>query len=260
MVVDVKLPQGYALQRHVEIDSTNEEARRLANAGAIGPLWILSERQTAGRGRRGRTWVSPAGNLMCTLLLRPECSPAKAGELSFVAGLALHDAITSLVSPDVSAKVALKWPNDLLIDGEKASGILLESESDGSADVAWLAVGIGLNLAHFPEDTPYPATSLKEWTGTAPTIERALGSLAEGFDHWFGCWKKPDGFAAVRRAWLERAQGLGEKITVRLANEVLEGVFDGIAPDGALQLRLGDGTIRLVSAGDVFFGSNVETG
>ncbi|PCJ71210.1 MAG: biotin--[acetyl-CoA-carboxylase] ligase [Rhodobiaceae bacterium] len=260
MTADVRLPLGYDLRRHVEIDSTNEEARRLANAGEPGPVWIVTERQTAGRGRRGRTWVSPAGNLMCTLLLRPACSPAKAGELSFVAGLALHDATSALVSADVAAKVALKWPNDLLIDGKKASGILLESESDGKADVAWLAIGIGLNLAHHPEDTPYPATCLKAQTGDAPSIEDALTALAVAFEHWFAVWQAPEGFAAVRQAWLERARGLGETITVRLSNEVLEGIFEGIAPEGALQLRLGGGTVRLISAGDVFFGSGGGTG
>ena len=197
---------------------------------------------------------------MCTLLLRPACSPAKAGELSFVAGLALHDATSALVSADAAAKVALKWPNDLLIDGKKASGILLESESDGKADVAWLAIGIGLNLAHHPKDTPYPATCLKAQTGKAPAIGDALTALAAAFQYWFAVWQAPKGFSAVRRAWLERARGLGETITVRLSNEVLEGTFEGIAPDGALQLRLGGGTIRLISAGDVFFGSSSGTG
>ena len=197
---------------------------------------------------------------MCTLLLRPACSPAKAGELSFVAGLALHEATCALVSADVATKVALKWPNDLLVDGKKASGILLESESDGSADVAWLAIGIGLNLAHHPEDTPYPATCLKAQTGMAPTIEDALTELSAAFDRWFKLWQAPEGFAAVRQAWLERARGVGETITVRLSKEVLEGTFEGIAPDGALQLRLGGGTTRLISAGDVFFGSSGGTG
>ncbi len=260
MIPDVKLPPGYRLQRHVEIDSTNSEARRLAGTGEAGPLWILAERQSAGRGRRGRAWISPVGNLTCTLLLRPQCSPAKAGELSFVAGLALHDATTSLVSPEGVGEVALKWPNDLLIAGKKASGILLESESDGRTDVAWLAIGIGLNLAHYPEDTPYPATSLKAQGGTVPSIEDVLVALATAFDRWFLLWKAPEGFATVRKAWLARARGLGEKITVRLGDETLEGVFEGIAHDGALQLRLDGGSIRSISAGDVFFGSSGEEG
>ncbi|MEQ9144658.1 MAG: biotin--[acetyl-CoA-carboxylase] ligase [Parvibaculaceae bacterium] len=254
MAAEISLPSGYGLQRFAEIDSTNEEAKRLAAAGEPGPVWIVAETQTAGRGRRGRAWTSPSGNLMCTLLLRPGCSPAKAGELSFVAGLALHDAACTLLPDDAAAKVSLKWPNDLLIDGKKASGILLESESDGGAEVSWLAIGIGLNLAHFPEDTPYPATSLRAVSGETPSVEAALTALAAGFDRWFRRWQAGGGFARVREAWLARARGVGGAVTVRLPEETLEGTFEGIEPDGALRLRLANGTVRLISAGDVFFG------
>jgi len=260
MVAEVNLPSGYNLRTHVEIDSTNEEARRLASSGEAGPTWIVTESQTAGRGRRGRTWVSPVGNLMCTLLMRPGCSPAKAAELSFVAGLALHAAASSLMPPEFVDTITLKWPNDLLIDGKKASGILLESESDGSAHVAWLAIGIGLNLAHFPDDTPYPATSIAAECGRTPSIEQALSALATSFEHWVRLWQAPDGFEAIRRAWLARARGVGQVITVRLSNEEIEGTFEDLASDGALQLRLTDHSLRSVSAGDVFFGSNRRTG
>ncbi|WOF73703.1 biotin--[acetyl-CoA-carboxylase] ligase [Parvibaculaceae bacterium PLY_AMNH_Bact1] len=249
------VPAGYKLNRHGEIDSTNEEAKRLAASGVSGPVWIVADTQTAGRGRRGRAWTSPIGNLMCTLLLRPGCGPAEAGELSFVAGLALHDAASQLLSDEVSSKVSLKWPNDLLIDGKKASGILLESESAGGLEVSWLAIGIGLNLVHFPNDTPYPATSLQAESGVVYSVGYALTALAAAFDKWYATWQQPGGFNAIREAWLKSARGVGQKITVRLADETLVGTFEGLSEDGALQLRLPSGARQQIAAGDVFFGA-----
>ncbi len=256
---DINLPEGYGLRHFAEIDSTNDEAKRLAAAGEAGPVWIVAERQTAGRGRRGRAWVSPTGNLMCTLLVRPACSPSKAGELAFVAGLALHEAATHLLPHFPSDKITLKWPNDLLVSGRKASGILLESESDGRSNVSWLAVGIGLNLAHFPTDTPYPATCLGDEGGMVPSVTDALTALAMGFDRWYQRWQN-DGFGAIREAWLFRAHGVGGAIVARLADEEIEGVFEGIEPDGALRLRVAGGAVRLVAAGDVFFGRRLQEG
>ncbi len=253
---NLAVPAGYALNRHSEIDSTNEEAKRLAASGVRGPVWIVADRQTAGRGRRGRAWTSPVGNLMCTLLLRPKCGPAEAGELSFVAGLALHDAASMLLPDEVSGTISLKWPNDLLIDSKKASGILLESESTGSAEVNWLAIGIGLNLVHFPEDTPYPATSLEAEGGRSCSVESALTGLAAAFDRWYATWQQPGGFNSIREAWLKRARGIGEEITVRLSDDTLVGTFEDLSADGALQLRLATGELREIAAGDVFFGSS----
>jgi len=258
MTESIVLPAGYMLSRHDEIDSTNEEAKRLAAAGSPGPVWIVADRQTAGRGRRGRAWTSPTGNLMCTLLLRPGRGPAEAGELSFVAGLALHETATLLLPEAVGQKAKLKWPNDLLVDGKKASGILLESESVGGTDVNWLAVGIGLNLAHYPEDTPYPATSFEAEDGQPVTVERALTALAAAFDRWYAIWQQPTGFESVRKAWLQRARGVGEEITVRLSDETLVGIFQDLSSDGALQLKLPTGGIRAITAGDVFFGANAS--
>ncbi|MEQ9519989.1 MAG: biotin--[acetyl-CoA-carboxylase] ligase [Parvibaculum sp.] len=256
-VSEIKLPEGYHLRHFAEIDSTNDEAKREAAKGGVAPLWIVAEQQTAGRGRRGRTWVSPTGNLMCTLLLRPDCSPAKAGELAFVAGLALHEAAAHLLPHFPSEKITLKWPNDLLVSAKKTSGILLESESDGRSNVAWLAIGIGLNLAHFPSDTPYPATCLGDEGGIVPSVADALTALATGFERWYGIWQK-EGFGRIREAWLYRAHGVGGPIVARLPDAEIEGVFEGIEPDGALRLRLPGGAIRLIAAGDVFFGANPQ--
>lgn len=249
----VALPQGYTLRTFAELDSTNEEARRLGEAGAPGPVWITAARQTAGRGRRGRSWVSPAGNLMATLMLRPQVGPRKAAELSFVAAVAVHDAVDALLPPPLRPGLKLKWPNDLLHDGRKLAGILLESSGIAGSELAWLAIGIGVNLAHHPERVEFPATSLAALGLPDVTPENALEHLAAAFDRRIRQWREVQGFAAIRDAWLARAAGLGGPITVRLADETFEGVFTGLAPDGALEVRLASGELRLVAAGDVFF-------
>ena len=135
------------IRRFDEIDSTNEEARRLGDRGEQGPVWIVAARQTAGRGRRGRAWESPSGNFMGTLYLTPHCGPREAGELSFVAALAVHDAVSSLLPPPLRPALRLKWPNDLLHERAKLAGILLESSGVAGAEVAWVAIGMGINLA-----------------------------------------------------------------------------------------------------------------
>ena len=241
------------IRRFEEIDSTNEEARRLGDAGTEGPVWIVARRQTAGRGRRGRSWESPTGNFMGTLYLTPRCGPREAGELSFVAALAVHQAVESLLPPPLRGALRLKWPNDLLHDRAKLAGILLESSGVAGAEVAWVAIGMGLNLATHPEGLEYRATSLAAM-GCAPvTPDEALAALDASFTHWLSVWRGQNGFAAIREAWLKRAEGLGGPITVRLSDEVIEGIFEGLAPDGALQLRLPGSELRLISAGDVFF-------
>lgn len=247
------LPQGYGLRAFDEIDSTNEEAKRLGEAGEPGPVWITAARQSAGRGRRGRSWVSPTGNFMGTLLLRPQTGPRKAAELSFVAALAVHDAVAELLAPPQRAALKLKWPNDVLYGGRKLAGILLESSGIAGGELAWLAIGIGINLAHHPEGVEYPATSLAALGIPDATPEAALERLAAAFDRRLRQWRDVQGFAAIREAWLDRAAGVGEAVTVRLSDESFEGIFEGIAPDGALEVRLASGAVRRVAAGDVFF-------
>lgn len=247
------LPAGTSHKAYIEIDSTNEEARRLGEAGEPGPIWITAEIQTAGRGRRGRTWVSPLGNFMGTLFLRPQASPRKAAELSFVAALAVHDAVASLLTPTLRPGLKLKWPNDLLHDGRKCAGILLESSGVAGAELAWLAIGMGINLVQFPDTAEYPATSLAALGEPGITPDDALAALATSFDKRIAQWRDVQGFAAIRDAWLQRAAGLGGPISVRLADETFDGTFEGLAIDGALEVRLDDGNLRLVSAGDVFF-------
>jgi BirA family biotin operon repressor/biotin-[acetyl-CoA-carboxylase] ligase len=243
----VSWPQGYGLKEFDEIDSTNEEARRMALAGERGPIWISAARQSAGRGRRGRTWVSPTGNLSATLLIAPGRPAGECAQISFVAALASSDAMGSF-----GADARVKWPNDVLANGAKISGILLESASQGGADPAWLAVGIGINLKHHPTDTEFPATSLPALGLSAPEPREALSRLAASFAKWYEVWRS-DGFASIRDAWLARAAGLGTRIRARLTNGETMGIFEGIDTNGALLLRETQDRVRTIAAGEVFF-------
>jgi BirA family biotin operon repressor/biotin-[acetyl-CoA-carboxylase] ligase len=246
-----RVPAGYAVASFDEIDSTNEEARRRAAAGERGPLWIWAKRQTAGRGRRGREWSSPEGNLAATLLIAPGVSAPEAARLSFVAALAVHD-LAAAYAP--RAAVRVKWPNDVLVDGKKVAGILLESSGHEGVDtLPWLAIGIGVNLAHAPAETAYPATFLGAH-GSAPSPAEALAALADAWETRFRVWRV-SGFAAIREAWLAVAAGLGQPIEVRLAAESLHGRFETLMQDGALSLLLSNGSRRAVTAGEVFFAS-----
>lgn len=231
------------------VDSTNEEARRRAEAGCAAPLWIMAREQTAGRGRRGRTWSGQAGNLAATCLLRPATGPAMAALHSFAACLAVADLLDALAP---GADVALKWPNDTLLNDRKVAGVLLEASGSGQA-VDWLAIGIGVNLASHPaaEAGAWPPTSVRAEAGTAPDPERALDRLAEAFALWSGRLAR-DGFAPLRAAWLARAARLGQKIVARLPRETVEGVFADLDADGALILSQA-GALRRIQAADVFF-------
>ena len=240
-------PAGYGLKEFAEIDSTNEEARRMAAAGEAGPVWITAGRQTAGRGRRGRVWESPIGNLSATLLIQPGKPASECAQLSFVAALAASDMVAGF-----GAETCVKWPNDVLAPREKIAGILLESASHGGADPAWLAIGIGVNLKAHPPQTEFPATSLPALGIAAPDPRDALARLAASFAKWYETWRT-DGFAPIRDAWLARAAGLGTRIRARLSNGETQGVFEGIDANGALLLREAQDRLRTIAAGEVFF-------
>jgi BirA family biotin operon repressor/biotin-[acetyl-CoA-carboxylase] ligase len=242
-------PKGYGLKSFDVIDSTNEEARRLAATGEPGPVWISAARQTAGRGRRGRAWESPTGNLAATLMLRPGRSATECAQLSFVAAIAAADMLAAFAG---NTDIRVKWPNDILAGGRKIAGILLESASIGGEAPAWLAIGIGINLATHPDATEFPATSLRALGATVPAADDALLHLAGHFARWYEVWRG-DGFAAIRDAWLARAAGLGTRIRARLTHEETSGVFEGIDASGALLLRETAGTTRTIAAGEVFF-------
>jgi BirA family biotin operon repressor/biotin-[acetyl-CoA-carboxylase] ligase len=236
-----------------ETDSTNAEARRRAEAGEVGPLWIAARRQTAGRGRRGRQWGSDSGNLFTSLLLLTQKSPAEAAQLTFAASLAVADLLDRYVPP---ALVTIKWPNDVLLDGRKTSGILIESGPAPSGGL-WLAVGIGVNLSQTPGETERPAICIAEHLAhgvvAAPSVDEAAKALAETFDAWLDRWTTL-GFQPILDAWIARTPGLHGPCTARLTNETLTGTADGVEADGSLRLKLPDGSLRVISAGDVFFG------
>ena len=221
----------------------------MAAAHETVPTWILADSQTAGRGRRGRAWQSPVGNLMTTLYLPISFDAVKAGQLAFVAGLALERTVSALIGE--RAQASLKWPNDVLVDGKKASGILLESAMrDNKID--WLAIGLGLNLAHHPDDTPYPATSLAAYMDTPANNLAALEILARAFDEVFRQWRN-GGFGQVLQAWRAVAHGLGGPIVATLENEQFEGIFKDVDEKGALILQTAKGDTMTIDAGDVFF-------
>jgi len=248
-VTTLAWPSGYELREWTEIDSTNEEARRLAVAGEHGPVWLRADRQTAGRGRRGRAWESPTGNLAATLLIAPGKPASECAQLSFVTAVAAADAASGF-APNADIKV--KWPNDVLANGKKLAGILLESASGGDGALTFLAIGVGMNLVHFPAGTEFPATSLAALGVSAPSPSAALAQLAAHFAKWYDIWMT-SGFTPIQDAWLARAAGLGSRIRARLTHEETSGVFEGIDNTGALILREAQGRTRIIAAGEVFF-------
>ena len=232
-----------------EFDSTNAEARRRAEAGETGPLWIAARRQTAGRGRRGRSWDTAEGNLAATLLATTDLPPAEAAQLSFVTALAVGELVRAWVPPEL---VAFKWPNDVLLAGGKVSGILIESGRRPDGDL-WLAVGVGVNLAAAP-DLPGQATAaiaahLRQGL-PAPAPEAALEFLSASLARQIAAWRQ-GGFEPVRRAWLAAAMTMGRTCTARLGETVLRGTALDLDADGALLLRLDSGEVRRITAGDV---------
>jgi len=238
------------IESYVELDSTNAEARRRAEAGEVGPVWISAGVQTAGRGRRGRAWSTEPGNLAATLLTQTDRPPAEAAQLSFVAALAACDLADTCLGPGAAR---LKWPNDVLVYGRKAVGILVESGARPDGRL-WLAVGIGVNLKHAPQDVDRPATAFADhMAGPPPDPLVALDVLAVAFERWRSLWAT-QGFAPIADGWSERATGIGERCEARLPNRTLVGVAEGLDPDGALRLRLDDGGLERITAGDVFFG------
>ncbi len=206
--------------------------------------------QTAGRGRRGRAWSTERGNLAATLLTTTRRPAAEAAQASFVTALVVAD-LASRYVPE--AQVRLKWPNDVLVAGDKVSGVLIESGPHAGGGL-WLAVGVGVNLAHAPAGTERPAAALADHLRPEltrpPTPAEAVAVLADSFARWSGVWDAA-GFPAVADAWSARAE-LGGRVAARLASETLEGVAEALDGDGALRLRLDDGSVRRITAGDVF--------
>ncbi|MBK1668281.1 biotin--[acetyl-CoA-carboxylase] ligase [Rhodovibrio sodomensis] len=245
------LPPAYRLRAHDALPSTNDEARRLVRAQDAGHgTLVWAQEQTAGRGRRGRSWTSPRGNLYVTAVLRPNCGIGEAAQLGFAAALALVDVLGDLMPQQT--QVRLKWPNDVLVNGRKVAGILLETVVDSDGTFQALLLGLGVNIAEAPSDTAFPATALQwERAGRAIRPEELLAPWAEHFLVWTNRWEQ-DGFAPLRRRWLTHAHRPGQRLRVRLPNREVHGSFHDMDDRGGLLIDTNRGRERL-SVGDVFF-------
>jgi BirA family transcriptional regulator, biotin operon repressor / biotin---[acetyl-CoA-carboxylase] ligase len=241
----------HTIRTVAETGSTNADMAELARSGAAEGLWLRAERQTGGKGRQGRAWASPEGNLYVSTLVRVRPGEPAPATLALVAAVALEETVSTFLFPGEErhsglrrGTPVLKWPNDILIDGAKLSGILLERSGDA------VVIGFGVNLAHHPIDLDRPATSLAAH-GSAPDPGVFAETLAESFGRWLSRWR--DGIAPVRDRWMARAHPPGTALTARLADgSAIEGLFEGLDGQGALILRLADGGRHVIHAGDVF--------
>ena len=233
-----------------DVGSTIAELMERARKGEEAGLWVTAERQLAGRGHRGRTWSSEPGNLYSSLLLIDPAEPHLLGSLPLAVAVAVHDAIAAVLPP-LGGHISIKWPNDVLIDGAKTSGILIESEflPDGRQAVV---IGCGINVAHHPNAEGYASTCLHEH-GAHVSPEELFAHLFKTMERMLDIWDGGRGIAAIRDRWLDRASGIGGQIVVRLPDSEIHGLFAGIDGDGRLLLALPDGGHRTFAAGDVFF-------
>ena len=245
-----ELPHGFRLLELGAVTSTNDVARKLADEGEPAGLFVVADRQTAGRGREGRTWRSPPGNLYASLLLRPSRPLAEAASLSLVVGLALAEAVGTLSGGRVEPR--LKWPNDVQVDGAKLAGILLEGASDGHGGCLWLVVGVGVNVVSAPADAAaaYPTTHLVACGLADATPRSLLLALTETLRPHLDWWEA-EGFAAIREVWLERAAAVGAAVELRLGDRLVKGRMVDVDENGALRLRLASGAVERFAAGEV---------
>ncbi len=245
-----ELPDGYRLIAHQTIDSTNDEAKRLAADGAKGGTVVWAASQTAGRGRRDRDWRSPAGNLYCSVLLRPAVGAGVAAQISVLAALAVAGAIGSFAG---ALGLTMKWPNDVLLNERKLAGILLESSMAGDDILDWIVLGVGVNLVNHPNSgLRYPATDLAAEGAGHVEPGRLLSAFVSELDDRYTRWIA-DGFEPVRSEWVARAHGLGSTVRVELERDQLEGRFVGLSERGELVIETAAGGRRLIAAGDVGF-------
>lgn len=241
--------------RHLALDSvesTNKDALDFSNNGDPGNLWITAQEQTQGRARRGRSWVSKRGNLYASLLLIDPAPPENLATLPLLVSLALHKAVVSCI-PEIRSRLKIKWPNDLLFDGKKLSGILLEATPDKKGRLA-VIIGCGVNCKHFPDDPLYPATSL-ESEGLSLKPEKLFAALAISMSNELRIWAKGSGFSIIRSEWLDRAHGIGSNISARFPDRTLTGRFMDIDQEGMLLLEDDKRHVQKISAADIFFGN-----
>ncbi len=240
--------QSYRLTHHLRVGSTNDEAISVAVAGDPGRHWIIADEQSKGRGRHGRQWSSPAGNLYASLLLIDPAPVHKAPELGFVAGVVLWHTLRGILGDD--PRLSIKWPNDILHAGAKLAGILLESTQLKSGGLACV-IGIGVNCCSHPETALYPATDLATIGTLLSHRDDVFARLADEVMRWLDIWDEGRNFAAIRAEWLAHAAGLGARIAISTAAEPQSGIFETIDATGRLVLNNGGKTF-MIEAGDVF--------
>lgn len=246
----VNLLNDYHLLAFDTLDSTNEEAKRLAKGGGSHGAVIWAKKQTAGRGRMGREWVSEGGNLFLTVLLAPDKPLEELSQLSFVASLALVEALIPVFEKE--HKLTCKWPNDVLLDNKKLAGILLESFKTEGCDKTWVAVGVGVNIDNFPTDVHYPATCLTDAGVELISAKIVLSRFIHHFIEDYNTWHNK-GFATIRKRWLAHASGVGKSIEARLPDKTIAGNMEGIDPTGCLLMKDAKGKKHTVHAADIFF-------
>lgn len=243
------LQEGFHLASYDIIGSTNDEARKMAEKGAASGTVVWSRAQTAGKGRQGKGWVSPPGNLYVSVLLRMECDSRIASQMVFLSAVALRDAIPA-------KNLMFKWPNDILsTDGRKLAGILLEAKTGSSGNPDWVIIGAGVNIANHPPDNNLdrPATSLLKMLGRQVEVEELLQAFMDNFRKWMDIWVDK-GFEPVRKGWIKSAAFLGEEVTVNLDKRKLTAKFKDINENGELVILLPDGQEIAISAGELFLG------
>lgn len=259
--------RGYRLNGFDSVGSTSNEAANAAKAGDVGDVWFCALQQTAGRGRRGRPWQSPHGNLAASLLVVPDADPAISATLGFVAGVALNRALADIVpaarfktgidGADLAhGRIALKWPNDVLADGAKLAGILLEAHKRPDGSMA-IVIGIGVNVVEAPEGLPYPATSLRA-LGLDTSAETVFGALSDAWVEAFEIWNQGRGITQVLELWRQSAAGMGAEVAVNRDGDIVRGIFETIDEAGRLIVRANDNSRIAITAGDVHFGTTAS--
>jgi BirA family biotin operon repressor/biotin-[acetyl-CoA-carboxylase] ligase len=246
---------GYRLAAFDRTGSTNAEALMRAREGECGPIWFVTSEQTAGRGRRHRSWIAPRGNLASSVLEVMNVSPSVAPTLGFAAGLALVAALRPAGSDEM--EFTMKWPNDVMAGSKKLAGILLEAENAG--DKLAVVVGIGANVVGAPGGMPTPATSLR-MLGIEVGAEQLFAALSDAWIEFRGIWDDGRGFAEIREKWLQHAAGLGQPVSISFGGSMVTGIFDTIDSTGCMIVRTSDGRRVPVSAGDVYFGAAASAG
>lgn len=248
----LRLPESYTFFLFDTIDSTNDEAKRLIKSGGYEQAVVFSKEQQQGRGRYGKDWYSPEGNLYLSIIIKPTKRLDMLAQASFVAAVALRETLLPFLPEDVN--VEYKWPNDVLINGKKVAGILLETVAVANDDVVdRLIVGVGVNVEHFPkEEMRFPATSIVDSGGKQVVLEELLTTFVWHFQEKLDVWQQ-SGFEGIRKTWRRHARGIGKEVDVHLADETFSGVFQDLDENGALCLKMQNGKERLVEAGEVFF-------